>query len=192
MPATLDPRKAYVTRQHGDLVVVFTWFNDERAMVLLPVYRPGAPWYIVCDSTAWRYDDPAYLARQFVTACDVLGIELNRPNWVRVSGSIDDGLPDLVKVPTASPAEFDRGSFGDMTLRANGHVLARQDIPIKREEATYADGAAGVLPPPARRRRWTRCCGLVAPGSTPFRAERDTGIWAMSVRTDRRVEAALP
>ena len=75
MPATLDPRKAYTTRQHGDLVVVFTWVNDERAMVLLPAFRPGAPWYIVCDSTAWRYDDPAYLARQCVTACYVLGIE---------------------------------------------------------------------------------------------------------------------
>ncbi len=63
MPATLDPRKAHSTCQHGDLAVIFTWVNDERAMVLLPTHRPGAPWYIVRDSTAWRYDDPAYLTR---------------------------------------------------------------------------------------------------------------------------------
>ena len=137
MPATLDPRKAYATRQHGDLVVVFTWVNDERAMVLLPAHRPGAPWYIVCDSTAWRYDDPAYLARQCVTACEVLGIEPSRPNWVRVAGIIHDGLPDLVAMPSAPPAEFHRGSIGATTLRADGQVLAQQDIRIEREGATY-------------------------------------------------------
>jgi hypothetical protein len=138
MPATLDPSKAYATRQHGDLVVVFTWVNDERAMVLLPAHRPGAPWYIVCDSTAWRYDDPAYLARQCVTACEVLGIEPSRANWVRVAGIIHDGLPDLVKMPSAPPAEFYPGSVGAMTLRADGQVLAQQDIRIEREGATYA------------------------------------------------------
>ena len=137
MPATLDPRKAYATRQHGDLVVVFTWVNDDRATVLLPAHLPGAPCYVVCDSTACRYDDPAYLSRQCVTASDVLGIEPSRRNWVRVAGIINDGLPDLVKMPSAPSAEFHRGSFGQMTLRADGQVLAQQDIRIERVGATY-------------------------------------------------------
>ena len=33
--------------------------------------------------------------------------------------------------------EFHRGSFGEMTLRADGQVLAQQDIRIEREGATY-------------------------------------------------------
>ena len=69
--------------------------------------------------------------------CEVLGIEPSRPNWVRVAGIIHDGLPDLVKMPSAPPAEFHRGSFGEMTLRADGQVLAQQDIRIEREGATY-------------------------------------------------------
>ena len=64
MPATLDPRKANATRQHGDLVVVYSWVNEERATVLLPAFRPAGPWYIVLESAAFKYDDPAYLARQ--------------------------------------------------------------------------------------------------------------------------------
>lgn len=137
MPASLDLRRAHLHRRHGDLLAVFTWVNDERAMVLLPAFRPGAPWYIVLESAAWLYDDPAYLARQCVTACEVLGIEPSRANWVRVAGIIHDGLPDLVKMPSAPPAEFHRGSYGEMTLRADGQVLAQQDIRIEREGATY-------------------------------------------------------
>lgn len=138
MPASLDLRRAHLHRRHGDLLAVFTWVNDERAMVLLPAFRPGAPWYIVMESAAFKYDDPAYLARQCVTACEVLGIEPSRANWVRVAGIIHDGLPDLIRMPSAPPAEFHRGSFGAMTLRADGQVLAQQDIRIEREGATYA------------------------------------------------------
>lgn len=138
MPASLDLRRAHLHRRHGDLVVVWTWVNDERAMVLLPAYRPGAPWYIVMESAAWKYDDAAYLARQCVTACEVLGIEPSRPNWGRVAGIIHDGLPDLVRMPSAPPAEFHRGAVGAMTLRADGQVLAQQDIRLEREGVTYA------------------------------------------------------
>lgn len=138
MPASLDLRRAHLHRRHGDLLAVYTWVNDERAMVLLPAFRPGAPWYIVMESAAWQYDNPAYLARQCVTACDVLGIEPSRPNWVRVAGIIHDGLPDLIRMPSAPPAEFHRGAVGAMTLRADGQVLAQQDIRLEREGVTYA------------------------------------------------------
>jgi hypothetical protein len=143
MPATRDLRKAHVTSQHGELVVVFSWVNGEQAMVLLPAHRPGAPRYIVCDSTAWRYDDPAYLARQCVVACDVLGIEPSRPNWVRVAGIIHDGLPDLVKMPSNPPAEFHRGSFGEMTLRADSHLIRDR---LLRIEPLSISAAAQIRP----------------------------------------------
>lgn len=138
MPVTLDPRKAHLTRQHGDLVAALTWVNDERALVLLPAYRPGAPWYVVCESAAWRYDDPAHLATQCVKACEVLGLEPSRSNWVRVATIIHETLPDLIRMPAAPLPELRNSSVGAMTLRADGQVLAQQDIRLERTEgATY-------------------------------------------------------
>lgn len=75
MPACIDLRKAHLHRQHGDLLAVYTWINAERALVLIPAYRPKAPWYVAMESAAYLYDDPAYLAKACVKACEVLGIE---------------------------------------------------------------------------------------------------------------------
>lgn len=50
MSTTIDTRKAHLVRQHGDLTAIYTWINDERALVLVPTYRPGAPWYVVMES----------------------------------------------------------------------------------------------------------------------------------------------
>ena len=36
MPVSLDLRKAHKVRRHGDLLAIYTWVNDERALVLLP------------------------------------------------------------------------------------------------------------------------------------------------------------
>jgi hypothetical protein len=137
MPATLNLCKAHATCQHGDLLVVFTWINEERAMVLVPAYRPGAPWYVVAESASFRYDDPRYVAVQCVKACEVLGIKPNKENWARVGGIIVDGLPDLIRMPSAPQQEFRPGSFGEMTLRADGQVLAQQDIRLEREGVAY-------------------------------------------------------
>lgn len=137
MGATLDLRKAHMSRQHGDVTAIYTWINDERAMVLVPTYRPGAPWYIVCESAAFKYDDPSYLARQCITACEVLGIEPNQANWVRIASLINEGLPDLIRMPSAPPPEYLRGSFGNMELRAGGKVIATEEVRVEREGATY-------------------------------------------------------
>jgi hypothetical protein len=137
MGASLDTRKAHLTRQHGDIIAVYTWVNDERAMVLIPAYRPGAPWYIVMESAAFRYDDPTYLASQCVKACEVLGIEPSRPNWVRVATIIHEGLPDLIRMPSAPLPEQYAASIGSMQLRADGQVLAEQDVRLDKEGVQY-------------------------------------------------------
>lgn len=137
MGASLDTRKAHLTRQHGDIIAVYTWVNDERAMVLIPAYRPGAPWYIVMESAAFRYDDPTYLASQCVKACEVLGIEPSRPNWVRVATIIHEGLPDLIRMPSAPLPEQYAASIGSMQLRADGQVLAEQDVRLEKEGVQY-------------------------------------------------------
>jgi hypothetical protein len=137
MPATLNLCKAHATRQHGDLLAIFTWINEERAMVLVPAYRPGAPWYVVAESASFRYDNPRYVAAQCVKACEVLGIKPSKENWARVGRIIVDGLPDLVRMPSAPRPEYRPGSFGEMTLRADGKVLAQQDIRLEREGVAY-------------------------------------------------------
>jgi hypothetical protein len=137
MGVSLDLHKAHLSRQHGDLLAIFTWVNDERAMVLLPSRRMGSPWYVVMESAAFKYDDPGYLARQCVTACNVLGMEPSRPNWVRVATIIHEGLPDLIKMPSAPPATYLSGSYGRMELRADGKAIAGEDIRLEAEGATY-------------------------------------------------------
>lgn len=138
MSASLDPRRAHLTRQHGDLLAIYTWVNDERALILVPHRRPGAPWYVVMESAAYRYDDPAYLAAQCVKACDVLGLEPSRPNWVRVATIINEGLPDLVAMPSAPVREASGKRMGTLTLVEDGKEIGQEDIRVGEDVgATY-------------------------------------------------------
>jgi len=137
MGVSLDLSKAFMSRQHGDITAIYTWVNDERALVLVPTFRSGAPWYVVMESAAFKYDDATYLARQCVTACNVLGLEPSRPNWVRVASIINEGLPDLIRMPSAPPTEYMRSSMGHMELRVDGQTVAGEDIRIEKEGATY-------------------------------------------------------
>lgn len=142
MPAQLDTRKAHLVRQHGDLVAIYTWVNDERALVLVPARRPGAPWYVVMDSAAYTWDDsdprnvPA-VASKAANACLVLGIEPTSRNAMRVATIIIDGLPDLLRMPSAPSPEFYRPSFGELTLRADGQAVAAEEIRVEKEGATF-------------------------------------------------------
>lgn len=144
MPATLDTRKAHLVRHHGDLVAIYTWINDERALVLIPRYRPGAPWYCVLESAAYTWDDMdarnvSTVVKKAMKACEVLGIEPSPWNCRRVAGLIIDGLPDLISMPSSPPKEHYRASFGHMELRADGEAIAEQDIRIEKDGgATYA------------------------------------------------------
>jgi hypothetical protein len=143
MSATLDPRKAFLTRRHGDLLAIFSWVNDERALILLPARRPGAPWYVVMESAAHTWDDsnpanvPAVAAKA-LRACEVLGLEPTPRNAQRVAAIVIDGLPDLIRMPAARPAELHPASIGRMTLRADGQTLAEQDLLLETGGATYA------------------------------------------------------
>lgn len=142
MSVSIDLSKAHLSRVHGDLTVIFSWLNDERAMFLVPHLRKGAPWYIVMESAAYTWDDmdaknvPIVVAKAG-KACEVLGIEPTPWNCKRLAGIIIDGLPDLVRMPSSPPTEYLRSSFGKMELRANGEVIAGDDIRIEKEGATY-------------------------------------------------------
>lgn len=140
MGATLDLNKAHLTRQFGDLVVVYTWVNDERAMVLIPAYRKNAAWYIVLESAAFKYDNPRYLARQAKIAAEVLGMEPSPNNWVKLATVINEGLPDLIEMPSAPDATLMRATVGEMKLFADGQLLGGEEIRLNNEAgATYGN-----------------------------------------------------
>lgn len=142
MPATIDLTKAHLSRVHGDITVIFSWLNDERAMFLIPHMRKGAPWYVVMEGAAYTWDDSssrsvATVAAKAMKACEVLGIEPSPHNCRRIAGIIIDGLPDLICMPAAPAQEFFRGSFGSLELRANGQAIAGEEIRLEKEGATY-------------------------------------------------------
>lgn len=144
MGVTLDLRKAHSHRLHGDILAVYTWVNDERALVLLPSRRgPGAPWFVVCESAAYTWDDEdtkniGQVVRKGMKVCEVLGIEPTPHNIRRVAAIIIDGLPDLIRMPAAPDPEKMNHAVGQMLLKADGRVVAGEEIRLDKEAPTYA------------------------------------------------------
>lgn len=138
MPAHLDLTTAPLHRRFGDLTLVYTYVNDERAMVLLANLRPGSPWFVVTESVAPDYDDPMTLWHKAQIAAEVLGIEPSRANLLRISSILHEGLPDLIRLPTPQERELERAARGAMVLREGGKEIAGQDIRFEKDTgATY-------------------------------------------------------
>ena len=141
MSVQLDPRKAHRAFVTGDVLAILTWVNDERALVLMPAHRAqGSPWFIICESAAYKYDNPHYLASQAAQAAMVLGMDETQSTWFRVANIIMDNLPDLIRMPAAPDPEKIAASFGEMTLRADGQVLRSEEIKLDKPGLEY--GAA--------------------------------------------------
>lgn len=142
MSVSIDLKKAHLTRVHGDITVVFSWMNDERAMFLIPHMRPGAPWFVVMESAsfAWDDSDPKTIASAIQRghkACEVLGIEPSPWNVRRIVGMVIDGIPDLVRMPSSPPTEYHKTSYGHLTLKADGTPIAGEDIRIEKTGVQY-------------------------------------------------------
>lgn len=127
---SLDLSKAHGHHQYGDLLAIYTWVNDERALVLLPAYRNTTGWYIVCESAAYKYDDNEYLKRQCMKAAEVLGMEPSPNNWFKLAKVIHDGLPELIAMPSAPDQKLSRATYGEMKLLENGKILAGEEIRV--------------------------------------------------------------
>ena len=148
MPVSLDLRKAHKHQRHGDLVVVLTWVDDQRAMVLMPALRRDAGWYIVQESAAykWGVDHPDYFiarearahaARQSAIACQQLGLEPSKMNRAKIISIVTGWLPDLVTMPSAPMPEFKPGSYGQMVFLEEGKPIAGEDLREEVEGVTY-------------------------------------------------------
>jgi hypothetical protein len=144
MSITIDTSKSHLTRVHGDVTAIYTWVNEKRAMVLAATYRPGnqfvpgAPVYVVLEENAHAYDDPIQLAHTGRKAAQVLGLEESTTAWAKIATIINEGLPDLIRMPSSPPAEFHKTSYGHMELRADGVPIAGEDIKVEKEGVAYA------------------------------------------------------
>ena len=134
----LDLKKAHKHRNIGDLIIVYSWVNDCRAMILIPARRANSPWYIAMEHNAWQYDDPEYLARQAKIACEVLGMRPVPENWVKIASIIHEGLPDLIEMPPAPLPEHMSSSYGKLELRADGDVIGGEDLRLEKAGVLYA------------------------------------------------------
>jgi hypothetical protein len=148
MGVSLDLRKAHKHHRTGDLVVVLTWVNDERALVLLPALRRDAGWYIVAESAAWRWavDHPdrsmsrpamEHAVAQSHIACSVLGLEPSKINRARIISIVTGWIPDLIRMPGAPEPEYLPGSIGQSILTADGAPVAAEDVKIEKTGVMY-------------------------------------------------------
>lgn len=142
MGATIDTSKAHLVRQHGDLIAIYSWINDERALILVPAYRKGAPWFCVMESASFSWDDEdprnvPQVVRKSLKACEVLGIEPTPQNARRIAQIVIDGLPDLIRMPSAPPVEYHKESYGSLLLRADGEPLASEEIRVEKQGVAY-------------------------------------------------------
>ena len=138
MAAEINTRNAHLVRQHRDITAIYSYVNDERALILTPSYRPGAPWFCVLESAAYSWDDSEprnipQVVRKASKACEVLGLEPTAQNARRVAEIIIDGLPDLIRMPTAKEKEMRAESIGRMQLLADGEVLNEEDIRLEKD-----------------------------------------------------------
>lgn len=139
MGISLDLGRAAFNRQHGDILAIYTWVNDERALVLLPAHRPKSPaWFVVCESAAWRYDDPAYLAQKARVAAQALGMDETTSTWLRIATIIIEGLPDLIRMRPAPDPDFLPATAGEINLTIDGEHVTSEEIKVEKRVAEYA------------------------------------------------------
>lgn len=142
MPVSIDLSKAHRSRPYGDIMAVWSWINDGRALFLIPHRRRGAPWFIVLERAAHEWDDrdPNMLMQviaRAVKACDVLGLTPTPETARRIIRIVNDAIPELAAMPSSPPAEMKRGSWGDLTLRIDGQAVNSVPMQDAVEGATY-------------------------------------------------------
>lgn len=145
MGLSLDIRKAYRVRQHGQITAIYTWMRlpdetePERVLILLATHRSAKnPWFIIREPLAHVYGtDDAQLMASAVRACHVLGIEPSRTAAGRVASIILEGLPDLIEMPSAPDQEKIGPSLGSVQVRADGVQVAQEDIRLDDTGVTY-------------------------------------------------------
>lgn len=133
MAVSFGGESAWKTQVVGDVIRSFHWVNDEPAMVLYPArarsVQAGA--YVICLSSAFKYDDMQYLIQQSAIAARVMGMDSTRYTIHRIGSAIHDGLLDLIKMPP-EPQWVKDASLGEvyaeMQVKQDGKVIIEREV----------------------------------------------------------------
>jgi len=104
MQHAIDLRRHHFMHEFRDLVVFGTWLHNEDqedtepALVILPRYRRAKP-VVIALSSAYKYNDPVYLARASAYFSKVMGFDDGLSTAYRIAEAIDNNLLDLLKMP---------------------------------------------------------------------------------------------
>lgn len=126
-------------RVHGDIVASYQYVNDERAMVLWPQFRKNVTAFVVCDSAAWKYDDPVYLAKQARHVANLWGEAPDSQRWFQIAKIIHEGLADLIRLKPKPVIAHTMPTIGEMELMVAGRRVAGAEMtmPTADEMAHY-------------------------------------------------------
>jgi hypothetical protein len=135
----LDLTRYQWRKEVHDLMIYGTWlYNDDQedtepALVILPRYRTGAKPVAIALSSAFKYNNPRYLAQAASVFAVQLGFEDSMTNAHRIATLIDDHLLDLIKMPV-DPTEAVQVGEAVLDL-GNGR---RQTVGLMDHEQTKA------------------------------------------------------
>lgn len=103
----LDLTLRHFHRQVGDLTVIGSWYGTdelEPCIVIQPAYRRAKP-CVIALSSAYKYDDPRYLAHSARAFGQILGLTDDMATTARLADLIHESLTDLLKMPPAPTHE---------------------------------------------------------------------------------------
>jgi len=124
--------RAWKVQQVGDIVRAYHWVSDEPAMVIYPARaRLNAGAYVICLSSAFKYDDMRYLVRQAAIAAHVMGMDETSFTINRIGTAIHDGLLDLIKMPPEPQwvKDLDKGAvFAELEIKADGKTIIEREV----------------------------------------------------------------
>lgn len=133
MAASFGGTNAWKVQQVGDIVRAFHWVNDEPAMVIYPAKQrtveAGA--YILCLSSAFKYDDIRYLIQQAAIAAKVIGMDQTKHTIHRIGTAIHDGLLDLIKMPPEPQWHKDLGKgevIAELEVKKDGKTIVEREV----------------------------------------------------------------
>lgn len=131
--ASFGGTNAWKVQQVGDIVRAYHWVNDEPAMVLYPARQRSAESgaYIICLSSAFKYDNLKYLIQQAAIAARVIGMDETKQTIHRIGTAIHDGLLDLIKMPPEPKWSKDLGKgevIAELEVRKDGKTVIEREV----------------------------------------------------------------
>jgi hypothetical protein len=136
----LDLTRYQWRKEIHDLMIYGTWlYNEDQedtepALVIVPRYRQyGAKPCAIALSSAFKYNDPRYLARAAGIFAERMGFEPSMTTTHRIAMLIDDHLGDLIKMPVdptqavqVGEAVLDMGNGNRQTVGLMDYEQIRQ------------------------------------------------------------------